>query len=59
MTVVKQGIKVRLYPTEEQEILINKTLGCVRFVYNQTLENASNHTNRHDTFLLKTNVSKI
>ena len=38
MTVVKQGIKVRLYPTEEQEILINKTLGCVRFVYNQTLE---------------------
>lgn len=39
MTVVHKGIRVRLYPTEKQEILINKTLGCVRFVHNQTLEN--------------------
>ena len=39
MTVVQKGVRVRLYPTEEQEILINKTLGCCRFVYNKTLEN--------------------
>ena len=39
MTIVQKGVRVRLYPTEEQKILINKTLGCVRFVYNQTLEN--------------------
>lgn len=38
MTTVQKGIRVRLYPTEEQKILINKTLGCVRFVYNQTLD---------------------
>ena len=37
MTVVQKGVRVRLYPTEEQEILINKTIGCCRFVYNQTL----------------------
>ena len=37
MTVVQKGIRVRLYPTEEQEVLINKTIGCCRFVYNQTL----------------------
>ena len=37
MAVVQKGIRVRLYPTEEQEVLINKTLGCVRFVHNQTL----------------------
>ena len=37
MTLVQKGIRVRLYPTEEQEILINKTLGCCRFVHNQTL----------------------
>ena len=37
MTVVYKGIRVRLYPTEEQEILINKTIGCCRFVHNQTL----------------------
>ena len=37
MTVVQKGVRVRLYPTEEQEVLINKTLGCCRFVHNQTL----------------------
>lgn len=39
MSTVQKGIRVRLYPTEEQEVLINKTIGCVRFVHNQTLEN--------------------
>ncbi len=29
--------KFRLYPTEEQRILINKTFGCSRFVYNYYL----------------------
>lgn len=38
MVTIQKGIRVRLYPTEEQEILINKTLGCCRFVYNQALE---------------------
>lgn len=37
MTIVQKGIRVRLYPTDEQEILINKTFGCCRFVHNQTL----------------------
>ena len=37
MTTVKKGIRVRLYPTEEQEVLFNKTFGCCRFVHNQTL----------------------
>ena len=39
MTIVQKGIRVRLYPTEEQEVLIDKTIGCCRFVHNQTLEN--------------------
>lgn len=38
MAVVKKSIKVRLYPTEKQKVLIDKTIGCARFVYNQTLE---------------------
>jgi len=38
VVTIQKGIRVRLYPTEEQEILINKTLGCCRLVYNQTLE---------------------
>ena len=39
MIAVQKGIRVRLYPTEEQKVLINKTIGCCRFVHNQTLEN--------------------
>lgn len=39
MTIVQKSIRVRLYPTEEQEVLIDKTIGCCRFVHNQTLEN--------------------
>lgn len=39
MTTVQKGIRVRLYPTKEQEVLINKTIGCCRFVHNQTLDN--------------------
>ena len=32
-----KSYKFRLYPNKEQEILIQKTFGCVRFVYNQCL----------------------
>ena len=32
--------KFRIYPTQEQEVLINKTFGCVRYTYNQLLANA-------------------
>ena len=39
MTMVQKGVRVRLYPTEWQKVLINKTIGCCRFVHNQTLAN--------------------
>lgn len=32
-----KAYKFRLYPNKEQEELIQKTFGCCRFVYNQTL----------------------
>ena len=32
-----KSYKFRLYPNEEQEKLLQKTFGCVRFVYNQCL----------------------
>ena len=34
---IYRAYKFRLYPTEEQKILINKTFGCCRFVYNYYL----------------------
>ncbi|WP_220446493.1 RNA-guided endonuclease TnpB family protein [Paenibacillus piri] len=36
---MNKAFKYRIYPSTEQEILINKTFGCVRFVYNQMLAN--------------------
>ena len=36
ITVLK-SYKFRLYPNSEQETLMQKTFGCVRFVYNQCL----------------------
>ena len=32
-----KAYKYRIYPNKEQEELIQKTFGCVRFVYNQCL----------------------
>ncbi len=47
---VYKAYKFRLYPTEEQRILINKTLGCKRFVYNYYLNylKDNNGINRFD-----------
>ena len=36
-------LKVRLYPSQEQEILMYKTAGCCRFVYNHFLAHAKEH----------------
>lgn len=33
-----KSFKYRIYPNKSQEILINKTLGCTRFIYNKMLE---------------------
>lgn len=33
----QRAIKVRIHPTEEQEILIQKTFGCCRFYWNHAL----------------------
>lgn len=35
---MKKAYKYRLYPNAEQTVLINKTFGSVRFVYNKMLE---------------------
>ena len=34
---MEKAYRFRLYPTKEQEILLRKTFGCTRFVYNQIL----------------------
>ena len=32
-----KAYKFRIYPTKEQEVLLSKTFGCCRFIYNVML----------------------
>ena len=50
--LLTRGIKVRLYPNKAQSALINKSLGCDRFIYNWAL---ALKNRRYDDF--KQNVS--
>jgi transposase len=38
LTQVRQGFRFRFYPNKEQELLLRKTLGCSRFVWNYFLD---------------------
>ena len=39
-----KAYKFRIYPSEEQEILLAKTFGCCRFVWNKLVENFNNQS---------------
>ena len=53
-----RAIKVRLYPNNEQEQTLNKTLGCYRFVYNHMLALKQEAYNRDKTNLGLCELSK-
>lgn len=40
--MVYKAFKYPIYPNDEQKVLINKTFGCCRFVYNKVLEYCKN-----------------
>jgi putative transposase len=37
ISTIQKSLKVRLYPTPEQKIILNKTFGCCRLLYNERL----------------------
>lgn len=41
--MANKAFEFRIKPTEEQKILINKTFGCVRFIYNKMLGEKDSH----------------
>ena len=60
-----KSLKVRLYLTEGQEILVRKHIGCARFVWNYMLaeqirrrENGEKHLSRFDMMKLLTPLKK-
>lgn len=66
MKIINKSYKIRLYPNEEQKILLGKHFGCVRFVYNHFLNvrnieyktnkvNMSYYDTANELSILKTN----
>lgn len=43
MSKQNRAYKFRLYPNKDQSLLINKTIGCTRFIYNQMLADKVSH----------------
>jgi putative transposase len=43
--MIQKSYKFRIYPSEKQKILLNKTFGCIRYAWNQWVENFNNKTN--------------
>ena len=37
LSIIHKSLKVKLYPTEDQKILLNETFGCCRLLYNERL----------------------
>lgn len=56
MAVVKlnRAIKYRAYPTEGQAVLLAKTFGCVRFVWNHMLTDAQTFLDEAGVFFIPT-----
>ena len=42
---ISRAFKVELEPTEEQKVLMNRTFGCVRLIYNKGIDRKQQHYN--------------
>lgn len=51
---MNKAFKFRLYPNKEQQILIDKTFGCVRFIYNKMLEDKISYYKEYKSMLNNT-----
>ena len=56
---VNKSFKVRIYPNEEQKVLIDKTFGCTRFIYNYMLNLKQKLYEYYGLNLSYNNMSKI
>ena len=42
-----KSLKLRIYPSEEQKVILNKTFGCCRVIYNERLTEHINYSNTY------------
>ena len=54
-----KSYKFRLYPDNKQKILINKTFGCMRFVYNHYLSDISKNGYKNSYACIKDYTSNL
>ncbi len=54
-----RAVKIRLYPNKEQATMINKLLGCCRFVYNQCLARKIKSYEENNVSENRTSLSKF
>ena len=57
--LVNKSFKVRIYPSKEQQVLIDKTFGCARYVYNFMLNLKQKLYEYHNISLGFYDLSKI
>ena len=50
---LNKAIKIRLFPTKEQEILMFKSIGCSRFVYNWALNRCNERYEQGEKYSIK------
>ncbi len=53
MINIIRGYIFRLYPNKEQKILIEKSFGCSRFIYNYFLNKYTNYINASINIMLE------
>ena len=53
---VHKALKLRIYPSGEQKVILNKTFGCCRVVYNERL---AEHINYYSTYKDNPNKPKF
>lgn len=56
---MNKSFKIRIYPNKEQQILIDKTFGCTRFIYNFMLNLKEKLYKNFNINLNYNNISKI
>ena len=45
--IVRKALRVRIYPSDEQRVILNKTFGCCRVIYNERLAEHINYSNTY------------
>ena len=50
---ILKGYVFRMYPDEKQEQLINKSIGCSRFIYNHFLDDKIKEYKENEKIILK------